>query len=69
MLSQTQLSDDNKPVILAIQEFKKPFANELLIRAHVCLCAYTDQRPCRVREPDVISHEQSAEILSLNALR
>ena len=65
----TSASDDKNPVILAIKELKKQFANDLLIGADVCLCAYTDTGHCGVTEHDHINNDKSTEILSLMALR
>ncbi|MDF1544982.1 MAG: porphobilinogen synthase [bacterium] len=64
--------DNENPVIIAVNEAKQKYGDDLFVAADVCLCAYTESGHCGVSvngDADNIDNDRSVEILSQMGLR
>jgi porphobilinogen synthase len=52
----------------AVKELKKQFGDDLYIITDVCVCAYTTHGHCGILHNDVVSNDESVEVLSKMAL-
>ncbi len=64
----TSSMDETNPVILATNELKQKFGDDLFVSADVCLCAYTDTGHCGVTVDDEIDNDRSVAVLAEMAL-
>lgn len=60
--------DEANPVLIATNELKQKFGEELFVSADVCLCAYTDTGHCGVTIDGEIDNDKSVDILAQMAL-
>ena len=56
--------DAENPVIVAVQQLKDKFGDDLFVSADVCLCAYTDTGHCGVTIDGEIDNDRSVAILT-----
>jgi len=56
--------DVENPVIVAVQQLKDKFGDDLFVSADVCLCAYTDTGHCGVTIDGKIDNDRSVAILT-----
>jgi len=56
--------DAENPVIVAVQQLKDKFGDDLFVSADVCLCAYTDTGHCGVTIDGQIDNDRSVPILT-----
>ncbi len=56
--------DVENPVIVAVQQLKDKFGDDLFVSADVCLCAYTDTGHCGVTIDGEIDNDRSVAILT-----
>ena len=56
--------DVENPVIVAVQQLKDKFGDDLFVSADVCLCGYTDTGHCGVTIDGKIDNDRSVAILT-----
>ena len=64
----TSAIDAENPVVLATQQLKKQYGDDLFVSTDVCLCGYTDTGHCGVTIDGELHNDKSVEILAAMAL-